>query len=71
MKEPNYQRVVEQGRKLADTLGVEIPAELQRQYGPPASRFDQVLGAVATLLERANAAFEPKKKPTPKADAKK
>ena len=68
--ETNYPRVIEQGRELAAALGVEVPAELQRQYGPPADRFNQVLGAVADLLEKANAEFEPDK-PSPKAAKKK
>ena len=71
MKEPNYQRVVEQGRKLAGALGVEVPAELQVQYGPPSSRFNQVLGAVADLLERANAELGSAKKLSSKVEKKK
>lgn len=66
MKESNYPRVIEQGRELAKALGVEVPEELQVQYGPPVSRFDQVLGAVADLLEEANAKFK-SSKPPPKA----
>ena len=71
MKEPNYQRVVEQGRELAEALGIEVPKELQVQYGPPSSRFNQVLGAVADLLEKANAEFEPENVKTGKAKVEK
>ena len=68
--ETNYPRVIELGKELAEALGIEVPKELQVQYGPPAERFNQVLGAVAVLLEKANAEFEPEK-PTPKAEKKK
>lgn len=71
MKETNYPRVIEQGRELAEALGIEVPKELQVQYGPPASRFNQVLGAVADLLERANSEFGSAKKLSSKVEKKK
>jgi len=71
MKETNYPRVVEQGRELAGNLGGEVPQELQVQYGPPADRFNQVLGAVADLLERANAELGSAKKLSSKVEKKK
>ena len=50
----NYPSVVKEARDLAAKLEVETPAELRKQYGPPADRFNQVLGAVAGLLAEAN-----------------
>lgn len=59
---PAYPFVIEESRKLAGNLGVELPAELSVQLGSPAQRFDQVLFGVAILLKQANSQVKPKSK---------
>lgn len=58
----NYPFVVEEAKKLAAKLEVETPEELLKQYGPPMDRFNQVLGAVASLLAEANSQLTKAKK---------
>lgn len=57
-QETNYPALIGEARQLAKALGVDVPEALKVQYGPPADRFNQVLGAVAELLAKANAKFE-------------
>ena len=72
---------VEEAKKLAESIGVELMPELfvrhgpppGRSWGPPAERFELVLEAIVDLLKRANASVEPepkkkKKAPLPKVE---
>ena len=64
----SYPLVVAEAKKLAEQLGVKVPAELLVQHGPPpdraslppADRFEAVLVALGSLLMKANevASFE-------------
>lgn len=68
-QESNYPALIGEARQLANALGVDVPEALNVQYGPPADRFNQVLGAVTELLAKANAELEPDKS-LPKAKKK-
>ena len=51
---PGFQPVIDQARKLAENLGVELPAGLSQQSGDLTQRFNQIMFGVATLFRQAN-----------------
>lgn len=53
----NYGPFLDECVKLAAVLEVDLPEDLLKQEGVPASRFGSVLGAVTELLAEANAQF--------------
>ena len=80
MKKSNYPLVVEEAKKLAKELGIEMPAALMvrhgpppnREYGPPVEHFEQVLEAVASLFAAASEelGYTPPSKPVKKSPVK-